>query len=77
MDPKWSQGDHGALGTLSDLDKLNFGECSKYQLCSSVIDMTCLYAIFFMIQGDQKAPPQQPRQAQPWGVQQVPLMSKI
>ena len=25
---------------LSDLDKLNRGECSKYQLCSSKIDMT-------------------------------------
>ena len=27
------------LDTLSDLDKLNQGEYSKYQLCSSKIDM--------------------------------------
>ena len=26
---------------LSDLDKLNQGKYSKYQLCSSKIDMTC------------------------------------
>ena len=25
--------------TLSDLDKLNYGELSKYQLCSSKIDI--------------------------------------
>ena len=28
--------------TLSDLDKLNYGEYSKYRLCTSIIDMTCL-----------------------------------
>ena len=28
------------LDTLSDLDKLNQGEYSKYQLCSSKFDMT-------------------------------------
>ena len=27
------------LDTLTDLDKLNYGEYSKYQLCSSKIDM--------------------------------------
>ena len=26
--------------TLSDLDKLNYGKYSKYQLCSLKIDMT-------------------------------------
>ena len=30
--------------TLSDLDKLNYG---KYQLCSSKIDMTYVYTLFF------------------------------
>ena len=33
--------------THSDLDKLNQGEYSKYQLCSSKIDMTHVYMLFF------------------------------
>ena len=33
--------------TLSDLDKLNQGEYSKYQLCASKIDMTPVYMLFF------------------------------
>ena len=35
------------LDTLSDLDKLNQGEYSKYQLCSSKFDMTDVYMLFF------------------------------
>ena len=33
--------------TLSDLVKLNYGEYSKYQLCSSKIDMTHVCMVFF------------------------------
>ena len=33
--------------TLRDLDKLNQGEYSKYQLCSSKIDMTHVCMVFF------------------------------
>ena len=33
----------GLSDTLSDLDKLNLGEYSKYQLCSSIIDMFYVY----------------------------------
>ena len=74
------------LDTLSELDKLNKGEYSKYQLCSSKTDMTHVYMLFFkdksisnspsVIQGDQEAlgHPQRPRQAQPRRVQQVPIM---
>ena len=32
---------------LSDLDKLNQGEYSEYQLCSSKIDMTHVYVLLF------------------------------
>ena len=32
--------------TLSDLDKLNQGEYSKYQLCSSKIDMAHVNMLF-------------------------------
>ena len=34
------------LGTLSDLDKLNYDEDSKYQVCSSKIDRTHVYMLF-------------------------------
>ena len=72
--------------TLSDLNKLNPGEFSMYQLCSPKIDMTHVYLLFFkgkliqnspsVVQGDQEAlrHPQRPRQAQPRRVQQVPVM---
>ena len=42
-----SQGDLGLSDTLSDLNKLNQGEFSKYQLSSSKIDMTHVYMLFF------------------------------
>ena len=73
--------------TLSNLEKFNQGEYSNYQLCSSKFDKAHVYSLFFkdklilngpsVIQGDQDVPghPQRPRQAQPWGEQQVPLMS--
>ena len=32
---------------LSDLDKLNYDEHSKYQLCSSKIDVSHVYKLFF------------------------------
>ena len=35
------------LHTLSDLDKLNYGEHSKYRLCSSKIYLTHVYMLFF------------------------------
>ena len=72
--------------TLSNLDKLNYSQYSKSQLCSSKIDMTIVYILSFkdksilngpsVIQDDQDAlgHPQQPREAQPWRVQQVPVM---
>ena len=46
---KWSQGEVIMVlsDTLSDLDKLNQGEYSKYQLCSSKMDMTHVYMLFF------------------------------
>ena len=37
----------GLSDTLSDLNKLNHGEYSKYQLCSSKTDMTHVYMLFF------------------------------
>ena len=33
--------------TLSDLDKFNYGEHSKYQLCSWKINMPHVYMLFF------------------------------
>ena len=64
---------------FSDLVKLIHGEYSQYQLYSSKFDMTHVYIQFFkekLIQGDQDTlrHPQQPHQAQPWRVQQVPVM---
>ena len=61
--------------TLSDLDKLNQGEYSKYHLCSSKIDMTHVYILFFK-EVDQEAlgHPQRPRQAHPWTSTQTVLI---
>ena len=62
----------------SNLHKLNH-EFIKYQLCSSKIDMAHVYILLFKdkwSQSDQDAlgHPQRPRQAQPRGIQQVPVM---
>ena len=35
--------------TLIDLDKLNYGKNSKYQLWSSKIDMGHVYILFFYL----------------------------
>ena len=43
--------------TLSDLDKLNHGEYSKYQLCSSKIDMVDVYILFFKAWSSVVYPP--------------------
>ena len=45
--PAWYRVIKRLLDTLSDLDKLDQGEYSKYQLCSSKINMTHVCMLFF------------------------------
>ena len=73
--PAWYRVIKRLSDTLSDLNKLNQGEYSKYQLCSSKIDMTHVYMLFFK-EVDQEAlgHPQRPRQAHPWTSTQTVLI---
>ena len=65
----------GLSDTLSALDKLNQGEYSKYQLCSSKIDIHMFICYFSkMLIKRLSGHPQRPQQAQARRVQQVPVM---
>ena len=45
--PAWNKVIKRLSDTLSILEKLNQGKYSKYQLCSSKIDMTHVYMLIF------------------------------